>query len=410
MIRIYIIDMKLRIQSKYIYYSITILIVIGVFIWIFSQNQRIRQFRTEQIQRNNLISKESIEEPVLNGLKPQIINIKDKKQTLYLPEEFTINVLAQGLKSPQLIKSDDKGNLFVTDNKANALWILPVSNPKEAKKVDTNLNNIYGLDWYKGVVYITTDTKVISYSDIQSDASYKERKTLIDNLPKPQTNNHNTIALKDDRIYIGIPANCESCKSKDQRRGSIISFNLDGKDEQLFARGLKQITDILPVDNSLLVTDIGRSGIDNGLPLVEINKVAEGKDYGWPYCYGAGNIDPKYPDKTDFCKTKSESSITELPQGNNVIGFDAMPDSFSSAFKNNYVFVYQGGQSKSIPKGYKVVIKDINKLSAAKNFITGWLSDEGEIWGQPTGVSFDNNGSMIITDQKNGVVYKVSKQ
>lgn len=403
--------MKLRIQSKYIYYGITILIVIGVFIWIFSQNRRIQQFRTEQIQRNNLISRESIEEPVLNGLKPQIINIKDKKHTLYLPEEFTINVLSQGLKSPQLIKSDDKGNLFITDNKANALWILPVSNPLEPKKVDTNLNNIYGLAWYKGIVYVTTDTKVISYSDIQSDGSYKERKTLVDNLPKPIQNSHNTIALRDDRIYIGIPANCESCKSKDQRRASIISFNLEGKDEQLFARGLKQVTDILPVDNSLLVTDIGRSGIDNGLPLVEINQIAEGKDYGWPYCYGIGNIDPKYPDKTDFCKTKSEASIAELPRGNNVIGFNAIPDDFSSLFKNNYVFVYQGGQSKSIPKGYKIVIKDINnKQTAAKNFITGWLSDEGEIWGQPTGVTFDINGAMIITDQKNGVVYKVSKQ
>jgi glucose/arabinose dehydrogenase len=392
------------------YYAIAILIAIGVFMWIFSQNQRIQQFRQEQIQRNNLISKESIEEPVLNGLKPQIINIKDKKQTLYLPEEFTINVLAQGLKSPQLIKSDDKGNVFVTDNGSNTLWILPVSNPREPKKVDTNLNNIYGLAWYKGIVYITTDTKVMSYSDIQSDGSYKERKTLIDNIPKPQQNNHNTIALSKDRIYIGVSANCESCKVKDQRRGSIISFNLEGKDEQLFARGLKQITDILPVENDLLVTDIGRSGIDKGLPLVEINKVSEGKDYGWPYCYGSGNIDPKYPDKTDFCKTKAESSIAELPQGNNVIGFTAIDEKFYAPFKGNYAFVYQGGQSKSIPKGYKIVIKDINKSSAAKNFITGWLSEEGEIWGQPTGITFDNTNSMLITDQKNGVVYKVSKQ
>jgi glucose/arabinose dehydrogenase len=402
--------MKVRIESKYIYRILIGTILISLVIFIFIQTQQITQFRQEQIQRNNLISKELIEEPVLDGLKPQIINIKDKKQTLYLPENFKISILTQGFKSPQFVKSDDKGNIFVTDSESNTLWIVPNDNPQQPKVVDNKLKAIISLDWYNGSVYIVTDTKVIQYIDIQFDGSYKERKTLIDNLPKPKNNTYHTIAVYDNRIYIGISANCEACKPKDQKFGSIMSYSMDGKDEKLFAKGLKQITDMVLTEDNFIVTDIGRTGISNQLPMVEINKIEEGKDYGWPYCYGSDNTDPKYADQTDFCKNKVESSVAELPKGHGLSGFYLIPNKFYSDFANKYVFIYQGGQNKSIPKGYKVVIKDINQDSTAKNFITGWLLSDGTIWGSPKGVTFDNAGAMIITDQKNGLLYKVTQE
>jgi len=402
--------MKLHIESKYIYH-IAIGIVLASMTWFsLSQAQQIRQFRQEQIQRNNLISKEFVEEPILEGLKPQIVNIKETKQTLYLPEQFKISVLSQGLDSPQFVKSDDKGNLFVTDNKANSLWIVPAQNPQVPKIVDNKLKGIMTLYWYEGSVFVVTDTRVMQYVDIQSDGSYKERKILINNLPRPQHNTYHTIVIKNDRIYIAIPANCESCKPKDKKFGSIMSYAIDGSDEKLFAQGLKQITDIVVEKDNLIVADIGRVGISNQLPVVEINRIEEGKDYGWPYCYGDANTDPKYTEQTDFCKNKAESSITELPKGNGVAGFTLIPNKFYNNFANNYAFIYQGGQNKYIPKGYKVVIKDINKDSTAKNFITGWLLEDGSAWGSPKGVTFNNNGDMIITDQQNGLLYKVTQE
>ncbi len=402
--------MKLHIESKYIYLIIVGIILITLILVILFQTQQIKQFRQDQIQRNNLISKELIEEPILNGLKPQIINIQDKKQTLYLPEQFKINILSQGFKSPEFVKSDDKGNLFVTDSEANTLWLVPSQNPQQPKVVDDKLNGVMSLDWYKNSVYVATETKVIQYIDIQSDGSYRERKTLIDTLPRPQSNAYHTISVWNDKIYIAIPANCETCKPKDKKFGSIVSYSIDGKDEKLFAQGLKQITDIFLDEDNFIATDIGRDGISNQLPSVEINRIEEGKDYGWPYCYGYANTDPKYTEQSDFCKNKVESSIAELPKGNNLGGFDLIPDIFYNDFANKYVFIYQGGLKKSVPKGYKVVIKDINKDNTAKNFITGWLLQDGTIWGSPKGVTFDNNGSMIITDHQNGLLYKVTKE
>jgi glucose/arabinose dehydrogenase len=401
--------MKFHIQAKYIIYIFIAIFLIAITWLLVSQSQRIKQFRQEQIQRNNLISKESIEEPILDGLKPQIINIKDKKQTLYLPEKFKISILVEGMQSPQFVKSDDKGNLFVIDNKANTLWLISDKNPKELKSVDNKLKNLMDLDYYQNSVYVLTDTKVIKYTEIQSDGSYKERKTIIENLPKPNKNSFNTILVKEDKIYLGIPANCETCSPNNKKFGSIMSYSLDGKDEKLFAKGLKQITDIVNFENKLVVSDIGRSGISNQLPAIEINLVEEGKDYGWPYCYGDKNTDPKYADKDDFCKNKAEGSTFQLPKGSGLSDFAIIPNTFYSNFNNNYVFIYQGEQKNDIPKGYKVVIKS-NKDLAAKNFITGWLSDDGTVWGSPKGVTFDNKGAMIITDQKNGLLYKVIKE
>ncbi|MGA1047337.1 MAG: hypothetical protein ACO3UU_04965, partial [Minisyncoccia bacterium] len=270
--------MKLHIESKYIYRISVGIIFISIVWFSWYQAQQIRQFRQEQIQKNNLISKDFVEEPILDGLKPQIINIQDKKQTLYLPEKFKISVLAQGFESPQFVKADDRGNLFVTDSEANTLWIVPTENPQQPKVVDNKLQGLMSIDWYKDSVYVVADTKVIQYIDIQFDGSYRERKTLIDTLPKPKNNNYNTIAIKNDRIYIAIPANCESCKPKDKKFGSIMSYAIDGSDEKLFAQGLKQITDIVIEADNLIVSDIGRLGISNQLPAVEINQIEEGKD------------------------------------------------------------------------------------------------------------------------------------
>jgi glucose/arabinose dehydrogenase len=402
--------MKLYIKIRYIYPIIIVIIFISLIVFSFLQNKKIQQFRQEQIQRNNLISNELVEEPVLKGLKPQIVNIKDKKQTLYLPDKFKINILTQGLESPQFVKVDDKGNLFVSDNKANALWIISNQNLQEPKLVDNKLKGIMSLALYQNFVFVSTDTKIIKYVDIQSDGSYKDKKTLIENLPKPKNNSYHTIAIKDDRIYIAISAQCESCQSKDSKTASIISYSIDGKDEKLFAKGLKQVTDIALDKNNFIVTDIGRNGISDQLPAVEINKIEEGKDYGWPYCYGDANTDPKYTEQSDFCKNKAEASIAELPKGNGLSGFDLIPSSFYNDFANKYAFIYQGSQDKSMPKGYKVVIKDINSNNTAQNFITGWLLQDGKIWGSPKGITFDNKGNMIITDQKNGLLYQVTRE
>lgn len=402
--------LKLKFKSRYIYYIIVGIILLAI-IWTFVyQYQRIQQFKQEQIQRNNLISKESVEEPVLSGLKPQIININNTKQTLYLPDKFKIDILTEGLQSPQFIKADDKGNLFVTDNQANALWIIPAQNPKEPKIIDNKLKNVYSLDYYNNAIYVATDTQIIKYTEIQSDASYKEKKVLIQDLPRPKLKAYHTIVVKDDRIYIGISANCESCQPKDKRLASILSYSLEGKDEKLFAKGIKQITDMQVRNNQIIITDIGRSNISNQLPAVEINAIEEGKDYGWPYCYGDANTDPKYTEQVDFCKDKIESPISELPKGNGVAGFTLIPDNFDKELMNNYAFIYQGGEKNSIPKGYKVVVKNIDKDSAAKNLITGWLLENGKAWGSPKGVVFDNKGAMIITDQQNGLLYKVTKE
>ena len=403
-------NFKLKFKLIYIYYILIVIILVSIALTFNLQSRQIQQFRQEQIQRNNLISKEYIEEPVLDGLKPQIININNSEQTLYLPDKFKIDVLTKGLKSPQFIESDDKDNLFVTDNKANALWVISEKDRNNPKIVDSKLNGVTSIFYYNGLVYIATENKIIRYTDIQSDGSYKEKKILIDNLPKPKKDLYHTIIVHNNRIYIGISADCESCQPRDKRLGSIMSYSIDGKDEKLFARGVKQISDMQVYDNKLIVTDIGRLNINNQMPMVEINKIEEGKDYGWPYCYGYMNIDPKYTEKSDFCKNKAEPPITELPKGTGVAGLSLIPNNFYKNFTDNYVFIYQGGQQNSIPKGYKVVIKDIYKNSATKNFITGWLLENGNSWGSPKGVTFDNKGAMIITDQKNGLLYKVIKE
>ena len=384
------------------------ILAVALAIWVLRIQNLLTQFTQDHITRNNLISKENIEEPVLEGLKPQIINIKGEKYTLYIPDIFTASIVSDVFDAPQRIQGDDQGNLFVTDAGTNSLWILPKSNINEPKKVDTNIPGIYDIVWDKGKVYISTDTKIIRYTDIQSDGSYQSRDTLIDNLPKTDSDTPHTIAINNDTIYVAVAANCETCKPKDSRRASILSFDMDGKNEKLFAKGLKQVTDMLVEQNNLLVTDIGRQGIANGIPRVEMNQIEQGKDYGWPYCYSFDSVDPKYPNQSEFCKSKAEAPIFEMPQGNGISSFARTSDRFYPEFQDTFTYVYSGEKRNSIPKGYKVVIKDTN--NPAKNLITGWLNEDGQIWGSPSGITFGINGDIFITDSMKGVVYRIERK
>lgn len=158
---------------------------------------------------------------------------------------------------------------------------------------------------------------------------------------------------------------------------------------------------------------MGRDWLGDDLPPDEINLIADGKDYGWPYCYGKNEIDPFGRDvPAELCHLQIPSFI-DIPAHSAPLGIAVVPEEgWPEDYWYDLIVAYHGSWNRSQPTGYKVVR---HKLDAKGNYegveelITGWLVSEGAL-GRPVDILIEPGGKMYISDDKAGVIYKVQAQ
>ena len=169
-------------------------------------------------------------------------------------------------------------------------------------------------------------------------------------------------------------------------------------------------------------TEMGRDLLGDNLPPDEINIVDPSTssgppDYGWPHCYGKNEHDNDY-DKAAFnhcAEPAYKPSHIDLPAHSAPLGLAFIPNWPQSGWPKDYaadlLVAYHGSWNRSEPTGYKIVrikLGDDGKLEGIEDFITGWLSDDGKALGRPVDITIRNDGTAYISDDKAGVIYKLS--
>jgi len=166
-----------------------------------------------------------------------------------------------------------------------------------------------------------------------------------------------------------------------------------------------------PVTGQLYATDNGRDWLGNDLPPDELNLLELGGHYGWPYCWG-----DKHPDKdfgrARFCRTTAPPIVQfqahSAPLG---LAFTASKD-FPQKYQGGLFVAFHGSWNRTVPTGYKVVFgpfRNNRPIGRYVDFITGWLRD-GKKTGRPVDIAFAPDGAMYISDDYNGVIYRVVYQ
>jgi glucose/arabinose dehydrogenase len=218
----------------------------------------------------------------------------------------------------------------------------------------------------------------------------------------------------DGRLLIAVGSSCDTCVEKDWRYAKVLVADPDGRNLKVFASGLRNAVFMAlhPVTRQVWVTEMGRDFLGDDLPPDEINILQEGKDYGWPYCYGKqvhdGKFDPKGA-KKEFCKQTVPSHIN-LPAHSAPLGLAFFPgEGWPQEYRHNLLVAYHGSWNRSVPTGYKVVRLKLDKKGnylGIEDFITGWLTRSGAL-GRPVDIAIKNNGEIYLSDDKAGVVYRV---
>ncbi|MEM7007900.1 MAG: sorbosone dehydrogenase family protein [Thermodesulfobacteriota bacterium] len=328
-----------------------------------------------------------------------------------MPEGFVIEEYAKDLGSPRFMALSPDQGLFVTIIGEGTVVALSEKNGTviSNKVVAKGLKRPHGIAFHDGYLYIGETNQIVrfKYNGLNNDLGEKE--ILVPDLP---TKGHFTRTVSfgpDGKMYVSIGSSCNVC-IEDERRATIMRFDPDGKNGEIFARGLRNSVGIAwhPVTGELWATDNGRDWLGDNLPPDEVNIVSENKDYGWPYCYGDKIPDPDYGNP-NRCQS-TIAPVVEIQAHSAPLGLSFYEgEMFPEEYSGDLFVAYHGSWNRSIPTGYKVVrikMKD-GKPIETLDFAAGWLTATKK-YGRPVDILVGKKGELYVSDDLEGIIYKIS--
>ncbi|MBI4278871.1 MAG: PQQ-dependent sugar dehydrogenase [Armatimonadetes bacterium] len=321
---------------------------------------------------------------------------------MWVPRGHRLEVFADGLTRPRLMAVAPDGTLHVTEPHPGRVLALPDRDGDgraDARVVvRAGLEFPHGLAFHDGALYIAEGTRVTRFRDGAA-------QILVSGIP---TGGHvtRTIAIRDGKLYLSAGSSCNVCEERDRRRAAVVRYNLDGSGEEILAEGLRNTVGIVfGPDGKLWGTDNGRDMLGDDEPPEEVNIIERGRHYGWPYCYGdrIGDRDFSHRNRA-FCAATQPPAVA-IQAHSAPLGLRWGPDGAL------YVALH-GSWNRSIPTGYKV-IRIVRRDAGYEvlDHVTGWLEGEGradaKAWGRPVDVIFDRAGTLYISDDFAGIIYRL---
>ena len=352
---------------------------------------------------------------------------------LKAPPGFHISVFAEEVDGARMLVFSPGGVLLASQSGENKVVALP--DPKHTGKaartvtVLAGLNEPHGLAFYEGKLYVAENDKVRRYDWDEANLRASNPKTLAA-LPTGGGHSTRSILFHDGKMYISAGSSCNACIEKDPRRATVMEFNPDGSGQKIFAKGLRNAVGLAvnPKTDTVWVTVNGRDWLGDDLPpetIYDLGKDDLGKDdpgkdggdAGWPYCYGDRVPDSNFTKAGDNrCQSVLEPKV-QMQAHSAPLGLAFYQGSqFPAEYRNNIFVAFHGSWNRSIPTGYKVIrVKLDDKgqpVGGAQDFITGWLSPgetkKGRWMGRPVGITFDGDGTMYVSDDARGAIYRIT--
>jgi glucose/arabinose dehydrogenase len=347
---------------------------------------------------------------------PPIAAAVDKLPTakLKVPPGFNIEVYAAGMANARSLAEGDKGTVFVGSRLVGNVYAI--ANKDGKRSVRTLASGLYrpnGVAFKNGTLYIAELSKVSKIDKVEDNLDASPKPTMIyDNLPKDEAHGWKFIAIgPDNKLYVpvGQPGNNVL---HDDAHGQIRRMNLDGSGAEVIARGVRNTVgfDWNPETKQLYFTDNGRDWMSEDVPQDELNRITKvGEHFGAPYCLQGNIVDP------EFGWGKSCSDYTApvglLGPHSAALGMRFYTGNmFPKAYKNAIIVARHGSWNRSKKVGGDVLVVKLNKDGTVKStepLITGFLENNSYI-GRPVDVMQMKDGSLLVSDDWNGAVYRVT--
>ena len=347
---------------------------------------------------------------------PPLPSAADKLPTakLKLPPGFNIEVYASGIANTRSLRVGDKGTVFVGTRFGNKVSAIVKKDGKtEVKTIAEGLYRPNGLAYHNGTLYIAELSQVSKIEKVEDNLDKVNKPTVVYNeLPKDEAHGWKFIGIgPDNKLYVpvGQPGNNVL---NDKDHGQIRRIDLDGKNRVDVALGVRNTVgfDWHPVSKQLYFSDNGRDWASEDVPEDELNRVTKvGEHFGSPYCYQGNFLDPEH----GWGKKCSDYTAPIALTGPHSAGLGMRFNSgsmFPAKYKNAIFLARHGSWNRTKKFGGDIVVYFLNKDGTVKSsevFMSGFLVDNGYI-GRPVDVEFMKDGSMLVSDDWNGAIYRVT--
>ena len=307
------------------------------------------------------------------------------------------------------------GKLYVADRGNNRIVRLPDQNgdgvADDIQVVADSLVRPSSLAFYNdGSLYVGETTRILRLSAPDASGVFQQRQVVIDGLPSAGHNTRTVLFSPDwQTLFVSIGSSCNDCIESDPRRAAIMRYNPDGSGGQVFASGLRNAVGITfrPGTNELWATNNGRDYLGDDLPPETINLVGEGENFGWPRCHAGDIVDPELG-SSNACQGIAQPMV-KMQAHSAPLGLAFYSGAqFPVQYRGGLFVAFHGSWNRSVPTGYKVVFIPFQdgKPGAVQDFATGWLAN-GADWGRPVGVISASDGSLFVSDDSGGTIYRI---
>jgi glucose/arabinose dehydrogenase len=333
-----------------------------------------------------------------------------------LPPGFKIGVYAEVPNARSMCVSPS-GTVFV-GTKGDKVYAITDKNHDgklvKVYEIASGLTSPNGVAFKEGSLFIGAISTIYRMDSIESRLANPPKPVVVyDKYPSDEHHGLRFIAFgPDGKLYVPVGAPCNVC-DPNPPYASLTRINPDGTGLEIFARGIRNTVgfDWNPITKEIWFTDNGRDNLGDNIPNDELNTASKaGMHFGYPYCH-QGNI----PDP-EFGKGKNCSDYTAPAK---LLGPHVAPlgmrfyngNSFPAQYKNAIFIAEHGSWNRSIPIGYRVAVVKMDSNGNAKYpeiFAEGWLQNIRDVSGRPVDVQFLQDGSMLVSDDYRGVIYRIT--
>lgn len=335
-----------------------------------------------------------------------------------LPPGFKIAIFADSVDNARAMALGDDGTIFVGSRSAGNVYALRDTNgdfrADQMFTLISDLNMPSGVAFRDGALYVAEVSRVIRFDSIESRLANPPEPVVV-NGTLPSEAWHGWKYLRfgpDDKLYMPVGVPCNICvRSDDERFGTILRMNPDGTELEIFARGVRNSVgfDWHPQTDELWFTDNGRDRLGNDKPPDELNHAPmAGLHFGFPHCHGRQIVDEEF----GAGRSCDEFVAPAMALGPHVASLGMRfytGEMFPDEYRGQVFIAEHGSWNRVPPSGYRVTRVRLEGDSAAEYqvFADGWLN-WGTSWGRPTDILMLPDGSLLISDDRAGMIYRIS--
>ncbi len=341
----------------------------------------------------------------------------------HVPPGFKVSVFARGFEVPRWLATAPDGDVFVADSGAGSVIVLrgagPANTSTSREIFADHLNLPFGIAFHENFAYVAETNQVVRFPfDPATSKRLGGAQHLVD-LPGFGYNQHWTRSLaftsNGTRLYISVGSQSNEAIEPDSRRAAIMAVDADGKNQRIYASGLRNAVGISvnPQTGQLWAAVNERDDIGDDVPSDYFTHVVEGGFYGWPYSYLGQHVDNRVAPRPDLV---AKAIVPDLLLGAHVAPLQFVfyeGEQFPPLYRHGAFITEHGSWNRSLRSGYQVVLVPFANGAPSGQpvpFLTGFSADPKEktVYGRPVGVTVAPDGSLLVSDDGGKLIWRVS--